>query len=347
MKRNKNITILCLIFFTFLLVQGNGQTLPPPSSSHTTDTTVEHQESLRYSTQELDFDIVKGKPLIKDTDPLVDSIPDEHGEDYEGDESFENIPYRGPSIHYIYFEDMPGYGTYQNFDVMFVHYKHEGLVKADTLVLTNYHHPAPFKATSNYGIRHRRMHYGVDLGYPVGTPVVAAFDGEVRVSQVNAGGYGNIVVIRHYNGLETYYGHLSQRLVNPGQKVQAGDTIGLGGNTGRSFGSHLHFETRYLGTPFNPRKIIDFDNMKLVCDTLYIKGNSPVPYLLAEMNKKQSKENNNLTTPSSSSVAYYTVKDGDTLSHIAFNYGTSVQKLMKINGMSSDFLRSGQRLRVR
>lgn len=123
---------------------------------------------------------------------------------------------------------------------------------------------APVKGvvTSGYGYRSRfrRMHYGVDLSLHVGDTVRAAFSGKVRLTKYEARGYGYYVVMRHDNGMETVYGHLSRFLVKPDQVVKAGDPIALGGNTGRSTGPHLHFETRYLGIAVNPAAIIDFDN---------------------------------------------------------------------------------------
>lgn len=265
-------------------------------------------------------------------EPILDSIEEENEEDLDDIGKDE-------SMIFIYFDWMPGYGSYNNFDILNVHYKHETSLSADTLLLGNYAHPAPFKIYSKYGKRRRRMHYGVDLSYPMGTPVVAAFDGIVRVSKGRAGGYGDLIVIRHDNKLETYYGHMSKRYVNPGQLVSAGDTIGLGGSSGRSTGPHLHFEVRYMGVPFNPARIIDFTNFKLLTDTLYtsgkeIKTNSPV------INKDQ-RDNN------SQSKLYITVKKGQTLGGIAQRYKTSVYKIKKLNNMRSDFLREGQKLRVR
>ena len=271
----------------------------------------------------------------------------------------ENVVYQSDlggsgSMLFSYFKNMPGYGLYKNFDILSVHYAHGANIEADTVVLGNYVHPAKFKITSKYGRRRRRMHYGVDLGYPTGTPVVAAFDGMVRVSKANAGGYGNLVVIRHDNNMETYYAHLSQRLVNPGQLVHAGDTIGLGGNTGRSYGSHLHFETRYLGIPINPNKIVDFTNYKLHSDTLYISAKSLNAKNLnvsntAEVKKTTSSSSSSTSSSSSSSSdkVYYTVRNGDCLSKIAGRYHTSVNRIKQLNGLRSDFLRVGQRLRVR
>jgi murein DD-endopeptidase MepM/ murein hydrolase activator NlpD len=185
------------------------------------------------------------------------------------------------------------------------------------------------------------MHWGVDLPFPEGTPVVAAFDGIVRISTYNNGGYGNVVVLRHDNRLETYYAHLYRRLVNPGQIVKAGDTIGLGGNTGRSRGPHLHFETRYLGQHFNPARIIDFQNYKLACDTLYIGGKTLKTNTDPMATVTQNGQQNDFYPQ------YITIRKGDTLGGLAKKYHTTVDKLKKLNNMRSDFLREGQKLRVK
>lgn len=128
--------------------------------------------------------------------------------------------------------------------------------------VTGFHMPVSGKVTSGYGYRprFRRMHRGVDLDLNTGDTVYAAFNGRVRIVNFERRGYGKYVVIRHDNGLETVYGHFSKHLVTRNQYVKAGEPIGLGGNTGRSYGSHLHFETRYLGVAINPAAIIDFDN---------------------------------------------------------------------------------------
>lgn len=126
-----------------------------------------------------------------------------------------------------------------------------------------YQIPIRNRVNSKFGWRRGRLHAGIDLQLRIGDTVRAAFDGVVRLSEYH-GGYGNCVMIRHYNGIETLYGHLSLKLVKPGELVNAGQVIGLGGSTGRSTGPHLHFETRFLGRPFDPQKIIDFgaDTMK-------------------------------------------------------------------------------------
>lgn len=130
------------------------------------------------------------------------------------------------------------------------------------LDVSGYYPPVQTRVTSNYGYRprFRRMHRGIDLSLHVGDTVRCAFDGKVRLTKFERRGYGYYVVIRHDNGMETVYGHLSKFLVKPDQRVKAGEPIALGGSTGRSTGPHLHFETRYLGMPINPAAIIDFEN---------------------------------------------------------------------------------------
>lgn len=128
--------------------------------------------------------------------------------------------------------------------------------------VSEYYHPVKGSVTSGYGYRRRfgRMHYGMDIALHTGDTVRAAFSGKVRLTKYEARGYGYYVVMRHDNGMETVYGHLSRFLVKPNQIVKAGDPIALGGSTGRSTGPHLHFETRYLGIAINPTAIIDFEN---------------------------------------------------------------------------------------
>lgn len=129
--------------------------------------------------------------------------------------------------------------------------------------------PHPGKTNSSFGWRRGRVHAGIDLQLNKGDTVKAAFDGVVRASHFHSG-YGNVVIIRHYNGLETLYGHLSLRYVKPGELINAGHVIGLGGSTGRSTGPHLHFETRLFGRPFDPSKLIDFKNDSLVSNVLVV-----------------------------------------------------------------------------
>lgn len=130
--------------------------------------------------------------------------------------------------------------------------------------------------TSNYGYRRSfgRNHHGIDLKANIGDTVYAAFDGKVRIQQYNKGGYGNYIVIRHEESVETIYAHLSRSLVKKNQEVKAGEPIGLSGNSGRSTGPHLHFEIRFMGIALNPGAIADFENNVLLGDNyLFFKKN--------------------------------------------------------------------------
>lgn len=188
--------------------------------------------------------------------------------------------------------------------------------------------------TSKYGPRRRRMHRGVDLKVQIGDTIRAAFDGKVRIRNFERRGYGNYLVVRHPNGLETVYGHLSKSLVNVNDIVRAGDPIALGGNTGRSTGSHLHFETRFLGQAINPTDIIDFEN-SVPHQDVYVFHN-------IKINGRKS----NIYTSSSDQMVYHRVKSGDTLGKIARMYGTSVNELCRLNGIkSTSMLRLGQSIR--
>jgi murein DD-endopeptidase MepM/ murein hydrolase activator NlpD len=133
----------------------------------------------------------------------------------------------------------------------------------------------PFKGKiiSPFGYRGRRIHTGTDIKLKLNEEVYAAFDGVVRMAK-RYSGYGNIVVIRHANGLETCYSHLNKIKVKVNQEVKSGDLVGLGGRTGRATTTHLHFETRFLGQPFNPEIILDFENYSLKSDSLIIDKNT-------------------------------------------------------------------------
>ena len=137
----------------------------------------------------------------------------------------------------------------------------------------NFVFPFKGKLISTFGYRENRIHQGCDIKLNKGDTVLCAFDGVVRMAK-RYSNYGKIVVVRHYNGLETVYSHLSLILVNINQKIKAGDIVGLGGRTGRATTEHLHFETRYLGEPFNPLHILDFANFSLFYDTLIITRNT-------------------------------------------------------------------------
>lgn len=207
--------------------------------------------------------------------------------------------------------------------------------------------PYEGRITSHFGPRRRRWHYGVDLGLRMGDPVKAMFDGKVRIAK-RAGAYGNLVVIRHDNGLETYYGHLSKINVAANQEIKAGEVIGLGGSTGRSTGPHLHLEIRYLGAAINPEKVIDFATFQLKDETLYLtreyfknggRSNTHPSAQLASNSKSKAK--------ASRGGSYYTVKRGDTLGAIAKRNGTTVKKLARLNNIKGTKIKAGQKLRLR
>ena len=191
-------------------------------------------------------------------------------------------------------------------------------------------HPFANQVTSRFGPRGNQWHYGIDVRLKTGDPVKCALDGIVRAIQYDRYGYGHVVVVRHHNGLETLYGHLSKVTVKTNEPIKAGEQVGLGGNTGRSTGPHLHFEIRYYGEPFNPEYIIDFDNYVLKSDTLELtSGNFEY---LTDLRR----------------TVYYTVRSGDTLSGIAKRHGTTVNNLCRLNGITANTILSiGRRLVVR
>ena len=195
------------------------------------------------------------------------------------------------------------------------------------------------KITDIFGYRpRRRVHNGLDIKVQIGDTIRAAFDGKVRVvkDQGRRRGYGKYVVVRHENGLETVYGHLSKWLVTEDQYVKAGDPIALGGNTGRSTGSHLHFETLFMGKALDPALMFDFVNQDVTGD--YYVYRKPV-------RKVVDKKTGAVRTESTEAL-YYKVRSGDTLSKIAKRQGVSLATLYKLNGMNSKSkLRIGQSIR--
>lgn len=202
---------------------------------------------------------------------------------------------------------------------------------------------ANVKMTSPFGPRWGRLHAGIDLDLETGYPVFSTFDGIVRISGFDYGGYGNYVVVRHYNGLETLYGHLSKKNFEPGTLVKAGDEIGLGGNTGRSTGSHLHYETRYEGNPFNPMYVFDFGKAEPVSDHIVLTARTFDRRSLGLRNEFGSGEK-----IKSRRKYWYKVRSGDTLSSIAQKAGISSSRLAKMNGLRmTSTIRPGKRLRLR
>ncbi len=221
--------------------------------------------------------------------------------------------------------DNPASYLYPEWSNAYVH-KYDDVELPDSVIISMKGYVMPTdstRITDKFGYRPRRgrAHMGIDIKVRTGDTIRAAFDGKVRISRYERRGYGHYLVIRHPNGLETVYGHLSKKLVGENDIVHAGDPIGLGGNTGRSTGSHLHFETRILGNAINPAFMFDFPKQTAVTD-----------YYVYSRNTRE---------------VYYKVKSGDTLSRIAIKNETSVANICKLNGISRNaIIKVGQTLRV-
>ena len=219
----------------------------------------------------------------------------------------------------------PASFLYPEWSNSYVH-NYDNVTLPDSLVVSMKGYCMPTDSTyitDKFGYRPRRgrQHMGLDIRIKTGDTIRAAFDGKVRISRYERRGYGHYLVIRHPNGLETVYGHLSKKLVDENDIVHAGDPIALGGNTGRSTGPHLHFETRILGNAINPAMMFDFPHQRAQTEYyVYEKNTRPV---------------------------YYRVKSGDTLSGIALKNETSVSNICKLNGITSKtVIKPGQTLRI-
>lgn len=249
--------------------------------------------------------------------------------------------------------------------------------------LDEFHFPITGKVFSKYGPRGRRSHNGVDIPLKTGEPIYAVFDGRVRYSKYNTGGYGNLVIIRHQNGLETYSAHLSKRNVEDGEYVKAGQVIGFGGSTGRSRSPHLHFEVRYCDQTFDPEHLFDFENGNIKYQTFALEksyfnirsrasdqledhdfddfasltiteGGEEVTSedILNHIAQAQTKQaaNAKKTTVSADSgdAVYHVVKQGDMLGKIAPRYGVSIDQICRLNGITrTTVLKLGRQLRVK
>lgn len=214
----------------------------------------------------------------------------------------------------------------------------------------NFSMPAPGLVTSRYGPRNGRNHNGIDIDLETGDTVYATWSGKVRYAKYNDGGFGNLVIIRHPNGLETLYAHLSKFLVYPDQDIVAGEPIALGGNTGHSYGSHLHFEIRFYDVPMNPEEIVDFTKKTLKNENLFVHkglfrpGAKPSDYF-EDHPTEAIQAPVALRTPQ---VRYYKVRSGDTLTEIAARNNTTVSKLCQLNGIKpTSVLQLGRSLRVK
>jgi murein DD-endopeptidase MepM/ murein hydrolase activator NlpD len=202
------------------------------------------------------------------------------------------------------------------------------------------------RTTSNFSYRWGRWHNGTDLDLDTGDSVRSTYDGMVRIVAYDGSGYGKFVLVRHYNGLETLYGHMSKQLVESGQLVKAGEVLGLGGNTGRSTGSHLHYENRYEGNPFDSRNIFDWENKQIRSDH-FVLTSSVWNHLRGKSTKSEFESGDAVPAAYSRSILHK-VRSGDTLSSIASKYGVSINAIAKKNRISTrSTLRLGQKLRIK
>ncbi len=255
-------------------------------------------------------------------------------------------------------EISPSAELYSEWDNTYAH-KATELPDSFRIDLRHFSMPTPSRViTSNFGTRWGRKHLGLDIKVYIGDTIRAAFSGKVRIVKYERGGYGKYIVIRHPNGLETIYGHLSKQLVTENQSVRAGEVIGLGGSTGRSSGSHLHFETRLCGVALNPAIFFNFREQDITCDTYMfrrnkynedgeeatrLRGKYKDSYTRAEVTG-QSVEQEKVTA--SSEKMYHKVAKGETLSSIAAKRGTTIDALCRLNNLrKTTRLRPGQMLR--
>lgn len=242
-------------------------------------------------------------------------------------------------------------------------YKNADVPQCQDIDVSGYVMPHSGYLTSPYGYRKRfrRMHKGVDIKVYIGDTIRSAFNGKVRLTNYERRGYGKYVIVRHENGLETVYGHLSEFLVEADQYVKAGEPIALGGNTGRSTGPHLHFETRFMGYPINPAAIFDFANQTVHTDVYtfdkntYQKARNYDPAANTHYANEWRKAN---PQPARSRVSasggsnggsdIYIVRKGDSLSKIASRNGISLQRLCRLNNLTTKSkLRIGQKIHLR
>ena len=252
--------------------------------------------------------------------------------------------------------EAPAADLYDDWDNTHAHSHATELPDTFRISLKNFCMPTDSRVlTSNFGSRWGRQHKGLDIKVYIGDTIRAAFDGRVRVVRYEGRGYGKYVVIRHDNGLETYYAHLSKQLVSEDQDVRAGDPIGLGGNTGRSTGSHLHFETRLCGMALNPALMFDFRNQDVVDDYFTFhkssyQRESQIATRLRGANVGSGEDVELATAAPAASYAqesrFHKVKKGETLFSIAKKRGTTVDTIMKLNHLKKNAkLKAGQILK--
>ncbi len=223
--------------------------------------------------------------------------------------------------------------------------------KSDTITIglngkDQYCHPCDGKVISKFGRRGRRQHTGTDIKLHHGDSVRCIFDGRVRIAK-RFSGYGNMVVVRHNNGLETLYAHLSSIKVAINDTIRAGDLIGLGGRTGRATTEHLHFETRLFGEPFDSSIYIDFEKGELKSDSIFY-NNHRFATNMADLRKKpQVKTSASTQALAAGESTIHVVRSGDSLWRIARKYGTSIAKICEDNKLRADqVLKIGSQIQI-
>lgn len=257
--------------------------------------------------------------------------------------------------------ESPSADLYANWDNKYAHRATE-LPETYKIDLRHFTMPTTSRViTSNFGSRWGRQHKGLDIKVYIGDTIRAAFSGKVRIVRYEAGGYGKYIVIRHNNGLETIYGHLSKQLVEENQEVRSGEVIGLGGNTGRSTGSHLHFETRLCGVALNPALMFDFRAQDVTGDyyafnketydnestnATRLRGKQDSSTYASTDSSDDYATNKRTTSGLTDQISYHKVKKGETLERIAKKRGVTIEKICKLNHITKTMrLRPGQILR--
>lgn len=354
MKKKKIFTIL-VTALTVMAVQAQSPETESASGEPQTTDVAEHSAQ---PAEETAAEVKKPQPVVPvhrmETTLAIDTLP-------TANEAVRIVLYNDNTWRYIRDREIP-----QDSTIYSKYWDTENLSPYNTVELSSlpssvaiglvdslkhYHYPYKGKISSRYGPRRGRNHHGVDLPLKVGDSIYAPFDGRVRYSKDTKTGYGKLVIIRHDNGLETYFGHLSARKVEAGEWVTAGQLIALGGNTGRSSGPHLHFETRYYGQSFDPERLIDFNSGLLRRETFLLQRKYFSIYSKFDQNfddEIANEEDDKKEAAAAAAVRYYTVRKGDTLSRIAVNNHTTVSKLCQLNGIkSTTVLKIGRRLRVR
>lgn len=318
LKKNYKYLLKYIIALLFLI----------PSYSYSVSSAFENKDSIAEETKEVAI-------IEVNTELKVDSMQTE--EVNSRSEILSTINFRyGPVEEFFLDWDTSTVDPYQ-YDVKEITYDFPICL----FISPDDEYSLPLKSlykTSSFGPRWGRHHKGIDFDLIVGDSVLNMFDGMVRISTYSKS-FGHFVVVRHFNGLETLYAHLSERIVEQGDIMKAGECLGLGGNSGRSTGPHLHFEVRYRGVAFDPENLLSITCQDITSDELTIE-----PALFSYLTYyKRSR-----TSATASGGKYYTIRNGDNLGGIARKHGTTINHICRLNGISrNSIIRAGKQLRVR